>query len=167
MQALTKPRMEKEKRSTELHGNHVNKSNNLHACAQNIEHTALKKRERSHPSCQRLFDSTCYKGRDQSESITCCSAPMLQLMLPLRLLQIQHIVNEPMDLQTVLIKLQTSAYLSPLDFRDDMRLIWSNCAVFHQIGSQVRRMAEHLSHVFEQSWQASGLEELWQQRLVK
>ena len=78
-----------------------------------------------------------------------------------------NIVKNPMDMQTVADKLggfdakckETQRdYKSPLEFRDDLRLIFDNCRLYNPVGSDVRIMGDALADLFEKKWQNSNIE---------
>lgn len=48
-----------------------------------------------------------------------------------------NIIKHPMDLRTIYEKLGSRGYFTPLEFRDDIRLVWSNCAKFNLASSPV------------------------------
>lgn len=62
------------------------------------------------------------------------------------------IIKNPMDLGTVQQKLTTGQYPTVYDFANDMRLIWHNCKLYNQPGSDVVKMAEALQTVFEEKF---------------
>mmetsp|Transcript_22157 Transcript_22157/g.46400 ORF Transcript_22157/g.46400 Transcript_22157/m.46400 type:complete len:473 (-) Transcript_22157:630-2048(-) len=77
------------------------------------------------------------------------------------------IVKNPMDMQTIADKLggfdakckeSPREYKSPLEFRDDLRLIFDNCRLYNPVGSDVRIMGDALADLFEKKWQNSNLE---------
>lgn len=59
------------------------------------------------------------------------------------------IIKNPMDLGTVQQKLTTGQYPTVYDFANDMRLIWHNCKLYNQPGSDVAKMASELQVIFE------------------
>ena len=77
------------------------------------------------------------------------------------------IVKTPMDLQTVTDKLGgvdakgDRTYQTPLEMRDDMRMIFDNCRLYNQPGQDVRIMGDMLSDHFEKRWQNSNIEGKW------
>jgi len=77
------------------------------------------------------------------------------------------IVKNPMDLQTVTEKnggvdaKGDRTYQTPLEMRDDMRLIFDNCRLYNQPGQDVRIMGDMLSDHFEKRWQNSNIEGKW------
>jgi hypothetical protein len=77
------------------------------------------------------------------------------------------IVKIPMDLQTVTDKLGgvdakgDRTYQTPLQMRDDMRVIFDNCRLYNQPGQDVRIMGDMLSDHFEKRWQNSNIEGKW------
>ena len=85
-----------------------------------------------------------------------------------------EIVKNPMDLGTVQRKLthkpekgQLREYKSPLQFRDDMRLVWANCRLYNHPATVVCQMGERMSTNWEQKWQSSGLEQKWAEELLR
>lgn len=77
-----------------------------------------------------------------------------------------NIVKNPMDMSTISERLggwdgkdhRNRDYKSPLEFRDDMRLIFDNCKLYNPVGSDVRIMGDGLADAFEKKWQNSNLE---------
>ena len=77
-----------------------------------------------------------------------------------------QIIKKPMDLGTVGKKLSKGGhreYTDPLQFRDDMRLIWSNCATYNAADSVVGKAGLFFSEKFEREWSKHMLEDKWQQ----
>lgn len=72
-------------------------------------------------------------------------------------------VKTPMDLGTVKNKLQMKAYRSPLEFRDDVDLIWRNCATYNQEGQPARVDGDKCKAAFDRAWRDSGIEVQLQQ----
>ena len=77
------------------------------------------------------------------------------------------IVKNPMDMQTIADKLggfdakckeSPREYKSPLEFRDDLRLIFDNCRLYNPVGHDVRIMGDALADLFEKKWQNSNIE---------
>ncbi|KAI3901879.1 hypothetical protein MKW92_037403 [Papaver armeniacum] len=62
------------------------------------------------------------------------------------------VIKQPMDLGTVQRKIDTGAYLSPLDFVADVRLTFSNAKTYNPRGNDVHTMADTLSKYFEVRW---------------
>ena len=58
-------------------------------------------------------------------------------------------------------RLAGKMYSSPLQFRDDVRLIWSNCATYNPVGHPVRQSGDQLSDIFERAWAESSIEQMW------
>jgi len=63
-----------------------------------------------------------------------------------------EIIKNPMDLGTVTKKLTTGQYRTVSDFAEDVRLIWRNCYTYNPPGSDVVKMAEVLSNLFEEKF---------------
>ena len=85
-----------------------------------------------------------------------------------------NIIKRPMDLGTVMRKLEhkpergmARQYKSPLDLRDDVRLVWQNCRTYNQPGNPVRKYGENLSDAWEKKWAISGLEKKWEEELQR
>ena len=88
------------------------------------------------------------------------------------------IIKRPMDLGTALAKLDPPksgplggalqpaatrrAYSSPLEFRDDVRLMFANCRTYNKVGTPVRRMGDGLCDLWEKKWASSGVEQKWE-----
>lgn len=77
-----------------------------------------------------------------------------------------QIIKKPMDLGTVGKKLSKGGhreYTDPMQFRDDMRLIWRNCSVYNAADSLVGKAGLFFSEKFEREWSKHMLEDKWQQ----
>ncbi|KAI3830678.1 hypothetical protein MKX03_005424, partial [Papaver bracteatum] len=61
-------------------------------------------------------------------------------------------IKHPMDLGTVKSKIANGEYSSPLGFRDDVRLTFSNAMTYNLPGNEVHTMACELSNFFEVRW---------------
>ena len=72
-----------------------------------------------------------------------------------------NFVTRPMDLSTVKDKLKNRLYASPLDFRDDVNLIWDNCACYNQEGTPARTDGEAMRGIWKRAWQESRIEDNW------
>jgi hypothetical protein len=72
-------------------------------------------------------------------------------------------VPVPMDLGTVRQRLQSRFYLSPLDFKADMDLIWKNCFAYNQPATEVNVAGQCCQDLWQKSWRESNIEELWSQ----
>lgn len=70
-----------------------------------------------------------------------------------------QIVKNPMDLGTVKRKLDEKKYVGPEDFCADMRLIFSNCALYNGSQSDAGIMGETVHQGFEAAWLQSGLDD--------
>eukprot|EP00210_Caulerpa_lentillifera_P001621 g1559.t1 len=70
-----------------------------------------------------------------------------------------NIVKEPMDLETIRKRLERGFYENPRDFSEDMRLVWSNCALYNKKGEYIERLGRRGSLCFERNWAMSGLAE--------
>ncbi|KAG1700276.1 hypothetical protein DVH05_012081 [Phytophthora capsici] len=60
-----------------------------------------------------------------------------------------QVVKEPMDLGTIRNKLSKNEYKKPVEFARDMRLVWSNCKLYNQDGSDLYLLADELAKKFE------------------
>ncbi|KAL3666533.1 hypothetical protein V7S43_008166 [Phytophthora oleae] len=60
-----------------------------------------------------------------------------------------QVVKEPMDLGTIRSKLSKNEYKKPVEFARDMRLVWSNCKLYNQDGSDLYLLADELAKKFE------------------
>ncbi|RHY10959.1 hypothetical protein DYB37_004414 [Aphanomyces astaci] len=61
-----------------------------------------------------------------------------------------QIVKIPMDMGTVRVKLNKGEYKKPEDFGRDMRLIWENCKLYNQDGSDLWTVADDLTKLFDE-----------------
>lgn len=92
----------------------------------------------------------------------------VKLGIPDYYLHIKH----PMDLGTINKRLEDKPedprkgprkYQTPLEFRDDVRLVFANCRNFNPPGQPVRNMGDQLSDFFEKKWAESGIEQKWEE----
>ncbi|GMF43025.1 unnamed protein product [Phytophthora fragariaefolia] len=60
-----------------------------------------------------------------------------------------QVVKEPMDLGTIRVKLSKNEYKKPAEFARDMRLVWENCKLYNQDGSDLYLLADELAKKFE------------------
>ncbi|KAF5828893.1 Bromodomain-containing protein [Dunaliella salina] len=74
-------------------------------------------------------------------------------------------IKHPMDVGTVKKKLDSGMYKSPLEVRDDVRLVWRNCAAYNPPGHPMRNMGDILAAAWEATWKDSNIEERWFQHL--
>eukprot|EP00210_Caulerpa_lentillifera_P000708 g685.t1 len=76
------------------------------------------------------------------------------------------IIKHPMDFKTIGNKLRATKrkYQTPLDFRDDVRLVFKNCMMYNPEGNQIRIMGDLLSDVFENLWRNTNIERLYQEQ---
>uniref|UniRef100_A0A7S3QN04 NET domain-containing protein n=1 Tax=Dunaliella tertiolecta TaxID=3047 RepID=A0A7S3QN04_DUNTE len=73
-----------------------------------------------------------------------------------------------MDVGTVKKKLDSpGVYKSPLEVRDDLRLVWKNCATYNPPGHPVRNMGDILAAAWENAWAESNMENRWNQHLLQ
>jgi bromodomain-containing factor 1 len=62
------------------------------------------------------------------------------------------IVKKPMDLSTMRSKLESGAYHTAEKFRDDFKLIMSNCNLYNPPGTIVHQAGVELKKLFEEKW---------------
>lgn len=62
------------------------------------------------------------------------------------------IISEPMDLGTVMKKLNTGAYSNPCAFASDVRLTFNNAKTYNSADNLYHKMADVLSKLFEARW---------------
>jgi hypothetical protein len=77
------------------------------------------------------------------------------------------VIKHPMDLGTVKNKIAQRQYKTPLEARDDIRLVWRNCALYNQLGNPVRKFGDYLADVWEKAWAESRIEERYFQLLLQ
>ena len=88
------------------------------------------------------------------------------------------IVKRPMDLGTIQKKFpgkpkatgrgsEPRTYSSPLEFRDDMRLVWDNCRLYNAITTPVRSMGEAMADAWEKKWKLTGIEAKWEEEMQR
>ena len=62
------------------------------------------------------------------------------------------LIKHPMDLTTVKGKLEAGGYGKPSEFAKDMRLIWKNCQIYNQDGSEFHTLSLEFSRRFEEAF---------------
>lgn len=62
------------------------------------------------------------------------------------------IIKKPMDLSTMRTKLETGQYASADRFRDDFKLMISNCFAYNSDISPVHKAGVELQKLFEEKW---------------
>ncbi|KAL6842710.1 hypothetical protein ACP4OV_027554 [Aristida adscensionis] len=62
------------------------------------------------------------------------------------------VVADPMDLGTVLRRLERRRYAHPLEFAADVRLTFANALSYNNVGDPVYKSAARLSGLFEDRW---------------
>ena len=70
----------------------------------------------------------------------------------LGLLDYPEIVKRPMDLGTIKNKLENSEYNTEHEVAQDIRLVWSNCMIYNQDGSDFYHLADKFSRKFEEAY---------------
>ncbi|XP_050877636.1 uncharacterized protein LOC127081427 [Lathyrus oleraceus] len=65
-----------------------------------------------------------------------------------------------MNFETVKLKLEKGLYLTIDQFASDVRIIFYNATILHQVNERTQRIAMKLSHLFEMKWKS--LEEKWE-----
>ncbi|KAJ1971125.1 hypothetical protein H4R35_005450, partial [Dimargaris xerosporica] len=65
------------------------------------------------------------------------------------------VVEHPMDLGTMKVKLDRNQYASPQAFLDDFHLLVNNCYQFNPIGNLVYTQCQEVESVFETEWNAA------------
>uniref|UniRef100_K3WQ70 Bromo domain-containing protein n=1 Tax=Globisporangium ultimum (strain ATCC 200006 / CBS 805.95 / DAOM BR144) TaxID=431595 RepID=K3WQ70_GLOUD len=69
-----------------------------------------------------------------------------------------QVVKIPMDLGTIRNKLSKNEYKKPVEFARDVRLVWDNCKLYNQDGSELYDIADGLSKKFEDRVKAMKLD---------
>ncbi len=60
---------------------------------------------------------------------------------------------------------QFRAYKDPMEFRDDVRLVWENCRTYNLPGTPVRIMGDNMSDNWEKRWVQAGVEAKWEEEV--
>ncbi|KAG1660276.1 hypothetical protein FOA52_006743 [Chlamydomonas sp. UWO 241] len=71
------------------------------------------------------------------------------------------VVKNPMDLGTVRDNLTKGRYLTPLEFKHDVDLVWYNCMLYNLEGSEPNIAGNECKLVWERAWRDSGIEQQW------
>lgn len=126
-----------------------------------LEKGSLSSRSPAASSSQRVdFYDKCMKVLE--DTIDGIGKEAVIFMAPVDLREVPDyfsIVKEPMDLGTIRKRLEQGFYENPRDFAEDMRLVWSNCALYNKKGEYVERLGRRGSSGFERQWAMSGLAE--------
>ena len=70
----------------------------------------------------------------------------------------RHIIKHPMDISTVMHKMQTNAYRGDMSlFISDVELIFDNCREFNERGTEIVNCANILTEFFRQQLVQKGL----------
>jgi len=164
----------KGKRQTKTNGNKGRKkkqtsvSNDEYTPQQHIGTRArTKKGEEKRPKRQRKPPQRDYdEDRSLPEPMRQCQKiltqlkqhrwawPFLQPVDPveLNIPDYYDIIKRPMDLGTVQSKLKGRQYQDVFQFAEDVRLIWKNCFTYNPPGTDIVKMAETLSNLFEEKF---------------
>lgn len=85
-----------------------------------------------------------------------------------------EVITHPMDLSTITSRLEHDPrhgryrhYASPIEFRDDMRLVWRNCRTYNRPGQDVRMMGDTLSELWEKKWCQAEIESKWENEMER
>ncbi|CAB4375206.1 unnamed protein product [Rhizophagus irregularis] len=62
------------------------------------------------------------------------------------------VIKNPMDLLTITSKLKNNQYASIEEFEKDIRLIFRNCYIYNDIGSEMHILGEELESTFNKIW---------------
>ncbi|PKK51282.1 Bromodomain-containing protein, partial [Rhizophagus irregularis] len=57
-------------------------------------------------------------------------------------------IKNPMDLFTIISKLKNNKYASIEEFENDIHLIFRNCYIYNDIGSEMHILGEELESTF-------------------
>ena len=68
------------------------------------------------------------------------------------------IIKEPMDLSTVLRRLESKQCESPQQVWDMCNLIWSNCRLYYPSTSKMQKLCDQAELMLTAAWRAEGLE---------
>eukprot|EP00238_Polyblepharides_amylifera_P002630 CAMPEP_0196576420 /NCGR_PEP_ID=MMETSP1081-20130531/5678_1 /TAXON_ID=36882 /ORGANISM="Pyramimonas amylifera, Strain CCMP720" /LENGTH=571 /DNA_ID=CAMNT_0041895017 /DNA_START=725 /DNA_END=2440 /DNA_ORIENTATION=- len=85
----------------------------------------------------------------------------------LNLVDYYDIVKKPMDFSTVKSKIDSHVYTSPLEFSEDMQLIFSNCALYNKPTSDAGQMGFVVSEDFHRRWDTSRIYEKWEDERLR
>lgn len=67
------------------------------------------------------------------------------------------VVEEPMDISTIMAKVRTSVYDNKYQFKRDVELIFDNCREFNMAGTEIVHCANSLTIEFQGLWQEFDL----------
>mmetsp|Transcript_7545 Transcript_7545/g.15869 ORF Transcript_7545/g.15869 Transcript_7545/m.15869 type:complete len:217 (-) Transcript_7545:745-1395(-) len=71
-----------------------------------------------------------------------------------------QIVKKPMSLSDVKAKIASGQYRSPAECAEDVRLIWSNCMLYNQDGSEFYKLAKKFANRFEEKFNKVKVDEV-------
>ncbi|GAA0185165.1 hypothetical protein LIER_32453 [Lithospermum erythrorhizon] len=113
---------------------------------------------------ERRFGLASFKNRERA--FKSCSSLLQRLMKhnfgwvfnepvdvkKLGLHDYHDIIKNPMDLGTIKARLSLNYYKSPIEYADDVRLVFRNAMTYNPKGHDVNLMAETLLRMFEERW---------------
>jgi hypothetical protein len=65
------------------------------------------------------------------------------------------VIRNPMDFSTIRSKLESEAYASQHDLRDDLVLTFANCMAFNKGGSELFNLAKDMTSCLSAEWENS------------
>ncbi|TFY79734.1 hypothetical protein EWM64_g4278 [Hericium alpestre] len=98
--------------------------------------------------CGKILDQL---GRKQHQNIVLPFAEPVD-WVKLQIPDYPRIIKRPMDLSTMRRKLENGQYPNPDRFRDDFKLIISNCFTYNSPGTPVNQAGIELQHLFDEKW---------------
>ncbi|CAL8463497.1 g3031 [Coccomyxa elongata] len=70
----------------------------------------------------------------------------------------REIIRNPMDLGTIARRLESGFYASAAAVAQDVCLVWRNCHIFNEPGSDVYKSCDEIAGFFDQLWKQAKLE---------
>ncbi|CAB4488189.1 unnamed protein product [Rhizophagus irregularis] len=77
------------------------------------------------------------------------------------------IIKNPMDLFTIILKLEHDQYTNTEEFEKDIRLIFCNCYIYNDVGSEMHTLGEALESAFNKIWTEKIVSQVKQKEKLK
>ena len=104
--------------------------------------------------CSSILSSMCAVMKNAHAIYFAKPVDSVQLQIP----DYPSIVTNPMDYSTVASKLAARKYASPWEFRADMELIYSNCALYNKKESVVGQAGIAAAAAFDAAWKKYSMD---------
>lgn len=76
-----------------------------------------------------------------------------------------EVIKNPMDFGTMQKKIRRREYNSPIEFKEDAQLVFSNCYTYNREGTQPHHFGRVIEAEFWKRWQNLNIENSWEQEM--